>query len=1398
MPNIDNLNFKVIIDDSQFNRKIEAMKAIARQFNTDLTNLLNVQAVSQELVVANRKRNQMETDNVRALEQQNRERMKSEALQKRLNTQVDKTTKSYQSQSRILQELRGYALGYLSVHGVSQLLSSLLRVTGEFELQKTTLAAMLGDLNKAEIITSRIKALAVESPFQFKELTTYAKQLSAFSIPAEELFETTKMLADVSAGLGVGMDRLILAYGQVRSAAFLRGQEVRQFTEAGIPILNLLAKQFEELEGRAVSTGEVFDRISKRLVPFEMVAKAFKDMTSEGGKFYNMQQVQADTLRGKISNLKDAYEIMLNEIGEGQSENLKGAVDTAKSLMLNYEETGRTLVSLVTSYGIYKAALIAIEVVTNSFVLANHKLLKTFANIGKWVATNPYAMLAAGIGAMGGLIYKAATDQSFFEQSMGIANETLEDYNSNLSAEKNMLGYLLQRLSKLTEGTDEYNRIKSEILRNYSPYLDEVDKEKLAIGELTGMYEKLAEKITEAQKQKFLAEGTEKLSRQYSKGYDRIFKQFNTTIKALQIQDKSIKRSLADFVRGDIGLDDLPEQAKKAVAEAQEKIKATYGPGGQFGSGITFAGFDFEVLRQNLQSVKDDIEAARRELENELGVLYGDMPNRAADVTQNNINSREDAIKALEKEIKTLQILKKEFDQWRELGVDETSIATYLEGFFPNIKKAYGENFISNLDYATRLLNKIEQLERLDPEKAYEFMTSIGVNKSDLEQQALKERIKAYEDMASAAGKYYETLRKWATEDFNLDGEGVMLDVSKIVSDLNTKFSEIDLKAKKVKETFAQIGLDENGKIPVEAIATVKAEFEKKFGVGSWDTFYQEYISKGINAIDILAEKEKQYEQKLAEERARDLAKKYVSEKMIEMNIDLTDFDTKTVSQIQSQLDRLKDLSAETQSKINTLKLDGITEEEQLAINALENALKLLDVKIDDTGVALEEKIFDQFKNGISAVSEMAGKVAELGKAIGSDELAHFGEQFSSAAEGVSKIAEAAKAKDTIALIANLISLYIESITAVFSEAYQNQVALNEATKEYNEILRDTRRESHSGIFGTDELAVAAENTKILQEATENYSKELEKLNKVELKRVKGYLPGSSSFMKLSVSQMLESISKQGGWDIYRENGELNLDAIEAYFDSYKKQLTRKQRQLVQDVIDSGRAMEDAAAQQAQYLTDLFSGVADNIASSMVDAFVRSGDAAADMSDIVSDIAKSMVADLVKSIYVTPVLEELTKTYQNIDKQAGLSMEQNTEAKLSALASAIEAIQGKSSAITSTLEKFDQYFVGEETAATLGEGIKGITEETAGLLASYLNAIRADISYSKTIWERMDVTTQQIASLLAGFSAPNLMEYQQQIAANTFDTAMHTKDILDELRSVIGSDGGFTGIRTIS
>ena len=145
-------------------------------------------------------------------------------------------------QSEVMNQLKSYAMNFLSVYAGIRMIKNLATITGEFEMQKISMQAILQDAEKGAAIFERIKELAVISPFQFKDLVSYTKQLSAFSIPYEDLYDTTKMLADLSAGLGVGVVNLPM----VISAAVLRGQELRQFTEAGIPIVEELRQKLSE------------------------------------------------------------------------------------------------------------------------------------------------------------------------------------------------------------------------------------------------------------------------------------------------------------------------------------------------------------------------------------------------------------------------------------------------------------------------------------------------------------------------------------------------------------------------------------------------------------------------------------------------------------------------------------------------------------------------------------------------------------------------------------------------------------------------------------------------------------------------------------------------------------------------------------------------------------------------------------------------------------------------------------------------------------------------------------------------------------------------------------------------------------------------------------------------
>lgn len=231
---------------------------------------------------------------------------------------------------------RSFALLF-SVSQIRGYVNQIANVRGEFELQQRSLEAILQNKTEADTIFNKTVALAVQSPFQIRELISYTKQLAAYRIESDKLYDTTKRLADVSAGLGVDLSRLILAYGQVKAAAYLRGTEVRQFTEAGINLYGELQRYFQEVKGEAYTTAQIVDMISKRMVTFEDVEQIFQRITNQGGIFYRMQEIQAETLRGKIANFKDSVDVMMNEIGKENEGLFKGAIDSATALLEHWE-----------------------------------------------------------------------------------------------------------------------------------------------------------------------------------------------------------------------------------------------------------------------------------------------------------------------------------------------------------------------------------------------------------------------------------------------------------------------------------------------------------------------------------------------------------------------------------------------------------------------------------------------------------------------------------------------------------------------------------------------------------------------------------------------------------------------------------------------------------------------------------------------------------------------------------------------------------------------------------------------------------------------------------------------------------------------------------------------------
>lgn len=477
------------------------------------------------------------------------------------------------------------ALRLFAIHTAGTFLRNVREVTAEFELQRVALGSIIQDTEKAETLFRRIKAAAIESPFEIKDLVSYTKQLSAYQIETDKLFDTTMKLADVSAGLGVDMGRLILAYGQVRAASVLRGQELRQFTEAGIPLVDELAKKFTALRGEMVSTGEVFQLISERAVPFRMIEEIFNDMTSAGGMFYKMQEKQAKTLAGQWANLKDSISIMYDEIGNtktvhGAMESLiadarwlmqhwRGVADalsvvgttlisyvsltkgaelwtrlTAKAaLMAKTAESSREagLKKLITSIVGQTAADKISATATNMHTAATAKaavatstLAKTFWNLTAAMLSNPFGIIAVAVAGIVALFSKLGKQTQDVSKSIDNAAASIAEFNKTTKEVSGLIDQYeeLSKKEKLTADESKKLRGISRELGNVFPKTTEGINEQT--GALTLNIEKLKEYNKEAEEA--LRKGMQS--------------QINVNKKTIEDNQKEIERLTRETNRG--------------------------------------------------------------------------------------------------------------------------------------------------------------------------------------------------------------------------------------------------------------------------------------------------------------------------------------------------------------------------------------------------------------------------------------------------------------------------------------------------------------------------------------------------------------------------------------------------------------------------------------------------------------------------------------------------------------------------------------------------------------------------------------------------------------------------------------------------------------------------------
>ncbi len=889
---LKNKTYKVKLDvDSE---SIKKLKEAFKGHGVDASELRAMRGVSQII------RADAYVNSQKALEQLRIARMQAAKASDTHNAAMKRTNTTMSSQSRIAGELKNQIANVYSIYTLERFVRGLYTIGGEFQKQRIALTSILGDSMKAETIFNRIKDLAVVSLFQFKELASYTKQLSAYSIPYEELYDTTKRLADISAGVGVDMGRIILAYGQVHSAAFLRGQELRQFTEAGIPLVDELAKRFTKLTGVVTSAGDVFDKISRKEVSFGMVKDVLWELTDEGGKFYNMQEALAESLAGKWSNLQDAWDVMMADIAEGNSGVLSDSLELLTDLMKHWGAVADILGILVGIYGSYKTAVIAVNVAQkSSFAISQMQAYYTWLNKGvkvtkaaavaQWalnsaMKVNPWVFWITTLGAI-------VTTLTVFQEKVETVAEKIKKLNIEFSKniekikeeESKAKGYI-SRIFDKTNGIDVQRRAYLNLQKIYPSLFENMKFEQFL---LEGEYQAI-QKVISASKEREKAksaglvigatnnrnEAQRELNRLKSRreyyqsldGYENVIESLDEDIKkqeeVLSQAQKTLNDALENYSTYKIKKDDKNSAWFKKATELYEKFGIErLKPDAEGG---------LQKYIENIIGANEDASSTLSEWTKKEGE-WNEETRKSIDKAKLLKNATDEILKTFGRVTKETQNTKDPIaEQWEaRTGLIDKAVSSYEKWRKIEGEEAASQRVKGISEFAPIFDKSGVNLDLKDPSRAYKYIQgqldrskekqedlyiSLGVKIDkagiDSAKKEVDDALKEIEKYVSQTGEKWDLYKKL----FNASGNkslsmniafGGEVSFKSIVDDFQSQLSEALKKNGSNLSAFDVLGMDEE---------TVKSKFGDNEILKLYQTIKSENEKIRAESVDNLSQ----------------------------------------------------------------------------------------------------------------------------------------------------------------------------------------------------------------------------------------------------------------------------------------------------------------------------------------------------------------------------------------------------------------------------------------------------------------------------------------------------------------------------------------------------------------
>lgn len=1284
-----------------------------------------------------------------------------------------------------------------NVYAAKQFLSNIIEIGGQLEKQRVSMGAILGDVTKANVLFDQIKSLAIKSPFGVVELDQYTKQLAAYGFEYNELYDMVKRLADISAGAGQDIGRLTLALGHVKSQTYLTGITMRQFSMNNIPMLKMLAEYYSELEGRVVKVAEVQKRVSQRQVSYEDVIEQIKRLTDAGGMFYNMQEKISDTLAAKWKNLRDAFSIMYGELAESSvGDNLKDLASTLTYLTKHWQGILSVLTSVVSVWGTYvilSKGWLTLNVVGN--LLKYGAALKTMTNLtrAQTVAQaalnavtklNPYIAVASAAVGLIALFSSLREKTLSVEEATQKYNESIEKQNALMDENQKKAEMWAKILTNVSKSDKERNDAYNELLKIYPNIFTDMDQEiakNLTLEEVLKRVNKERKQAGAAQTAANFADAKKNLELA-EKEYQDALSKFNNKKKfneenkdlitgadvtrqnqleqelrnaekiletrrneyniAKDLNDTEKKRQdLIDNNKTEKWFQDATEAAKKYASLKPEEDKTW----DDYFKKIKDRKTELETSIKDVDEKKAPEDTVKRlkEWNDELTVvnhIYKDILGGAE--KQSVINKQESAeLKAQRDE---LNRLKEEYSEYKKLKKDigKDSALAKIQELFPNKIDGKTENeFISNYKAALQRIvdvTKDENLKTQITKLIFDVDQDVAKDSADRALALINEEIEKksgqfnlYKSIFEKTGK--RDLASLAFSDGQIWDEQATVfanKLSELVGKTDIDFTMSDFDAQ---EQFKGVqGAYELWKKIVNLVSNnYKNALEKSADVISDVMSIEEQIQLKESQIQELRDRTdgfdyspqiEQMEQEVVKLKGELLS---ISPEFQALFKDTTDMSIRQISKLYEQ----------TKEYISLIRNNTTKEYRPNG--------KLLGYFFKD-GNDIEKYIpIDKFRDLEKQLKKLKRETPKL--TISFQRLWKFISGKDEDGDGKSDWSFQDIAQD-LAEVAKEAASSAKALGEMFDSFGNDDMA--DALELSGELLNSVGDIS-KGIAEGNPFAVVNGIAGVFTSINKFHDKKLDKSIQKSALEVKK-LENTYKNLQYEVSKQLTKISKEQSATLLK-----NLEMQRAELQKQQELESQKKKKDKDKIIDYQQQVEELGHEIADFYEELASdrydinidSWADKISDAITNAFASGEDAAKAFNDTVADIMQDVVSNIVKIGIVKPAMDKLQEYLFGANGIATTSSEEGVEisaneamglvAQLSGLRDTIGQAQDIWNVINDAAKQagVDMAKAGSSSEGTLTKGIQGMSENTADLLASYLNSIRADVASIRLLQE---------------------------------------------------------------